>query len=271
MLFRSLISAFDSDLVLRNCRLQGSLNDPGNQRRGLVQFRRLETSTAPPVRPFQSDIRAYLWLEDCQLVGNGRLIDADVAQRVVHLQRSIALSRNTVLSLGLSELAGSEGIVDLSQCTLSSGETYLSVENPSGGGSGQTRVTFYTDRCVFGPHAGVGDRKQPLTLLAAPTQTLSGGQLQWFERLNGYSADVECLLRDSEQSAERQDFAAVWLARWTAANCLSPLHTVEGVRWAKPLPAKPGDLEDVEPAQFALHPNCAAAVWDGGKIGRAHV
>jgi hypothetical protein len=146
---------------------------------------------------------------------------------------------------------------------LSSGETYLSVENPGSGGTGQTRVRFYTDRCVFGPHAGVGDRKQPLTLLAAPSQALSGGQLQWFEMLNGYSADVECLLRDVEQPAQRQDFAA-WLARWTAANCLSPLHTVDGVRWAKPLPTKPGDLEDVEPAQFALHANCQAAVWDGG-------
>jgi len=261
---RWLISAFDSDLVLRSCRLQGSLNDPGNQRKGLVQFRRLDTSTAPPVRPFSSETLAYLWLEDCQLVGNGRLIDADVAQRVVHVQRSIALSRNTVLSLGLSELAGSTGAVDLSQCTFSAGDTYLALENPTSGGTGQCQVKFYSDRCVFGPHAGVGDRKQPLTLLTAPTQVLAGGQVQWFEMLNGYSADVECLLRDAGEPAARQDFAGVWLARWTAANCLSPLHTADGVRWAKPLPTKPGDLEDVEPAQFTLHANCQGAVWDGG-------
>jgi serine/threonine protein kinase len=261
---RWLISAFDSDLVLRHCRLQGSLTDPGNQRRGVVQFRRLENSTAPAVRPFQAEARAYLWIEDCQLVGNGRLIDADVAQRVVHLQRSIALSRNTVLAFGLAELPGSEGQVDLSQCTLSAGETFLSVENPVAGGTGQTRVKFHSDRCVFGPAASGGDRQRPLTLLAAPSQALAGGQLQWWEMLNGYSADVGCLLRESAQPAERQEFETAWIARWTAANCLSPLHTVEGVRWAKPLPTKPGDLEDVEPAQFALHANCAAAVWDGG-------
>jgi hypothetical protein len=261
---RWLISAFDSDLVLRNCRLQGSLNDPGQQRRGVVQFRRLENSAAPAVRPFRAETLAYLWLEDCQLVGNGRLIDADVAQRVVHIQRSIALSRNTVLALGLAELPGSEGQVDLSQSTFSAGETYLALENPASGGTGQSRVKFYTDRCVFGPQAGLGDRSQPLTLLAAPSQALTGEQLQWWEMLNGYSADVECLLRDAAQPAERQEFASTWIARWTPANCLSPLSTVDGVRWAKPLPTKPGDLEDVEPAQFALHANCPAAVWDGG-------
>ena len=261
---RWLISAFDSDLVVRNCRLQGSLNDTGNQRKGLVQFRRLESPTAPQARPFQAEPLAYLWLEDCQLVGNGRLIDADVAQRVVHLRRSIALSRNTVLNLVLSESAGLEGTVDLSQCTFSAGETYLALENPLVGGSGQTRLKFFSDRCVFGPNIGVGDQSRPLTLLSAPAHALAGGQLQWWEMLNGYSTDVECFLRDSANEPERQEFTTTWIARWTAPNCLSPLSKVDGVRWAKPIPTKPADLEDVETAQFALHANCLAAVWDGG-------
>jgi serine/threonine protein kinase len=261
---RWLISAFDSDLVIRNCRLQGSLNDPGSQRRGLVQFRRLENPTAPQLRPFQAEPLAYLWLEDCQLMGNGRLIDADVAQRVVHLRRSIALSRNTVLNLVLSESVGLEGTIDLSQSTFSAGETYLALENPLAGGTAQTSLKFYSDRCVFGPQTSLGEPSRLLTLLSAPPNVLSGGQLQWWEMLNGYSTDVECMLRASPQEPARQEFATTWIARWAAPNCLSPLFRVDGVRWAKPLPTKPADLENVEPAQFALHANCPAAVWDGG-------
>jgi hypothetical protein len=82
--------------------------------------------------------------------------------------------------------------------------------------------------------------------------------------LNGNSADVECLLRNSAQLAQRQEFASTWVARWTSANSLLPQSNMDGVRWAKPRPTRPGDVEDVEPAQFALHANGPAAVWDGG-------
>ena len=261
---RWLISAFDSDLVVRHCRLQGSLNDPGNQPRGLIQFRRLENSAPPRGRPFQAEPLAYLWIDDSQLLGNGRLVDADVAQRVIHLHRTVALSRNTLLALPVSETPGTEGVVDLSQCTLVAGETCLALDNPASGGTGQTRVQFYSDRCVFGPHPGLGNRDRPVTLFAAPGNLLRSSQVAWWEMLNGYATDVACLVRETDQTAERQDFASIWVARWSAGNCLSPLTGDDGVRWAKPLPTKPSELEDVEPAQFTLHANCQAAVWDGG-------
>jgi len=261
---RWLISAFDSDLVVRHCRLQGSLNDPGNQPRGLIQFRRLENSTAPRGRPFQAEPLAYLWIDDSQLLGNGRLVDADIAQRVIHLHRTAALSRNTLLALPVAETPGTEGVIDLSQCTLVAGETCLALDNPAAGGTGQTRVQFYSDRCVFGPNPGLGNRDRPVTLLSAPANLLRSSQVGWWEMLNGYAADVGCFVRDADQPAEKQDFATTWIARWGDGNCLSPLTGDDGVRWAKPLPTKPSELEDVEPAQFALHANCRAAVWDGG-------
>ncbi|MCY2965028.1 MAG: hypothetical protein NT069_15575, partial [Planctomycetota bacterium] len=259
-----LISAIDSDVALNQCRLQGVLGGAAGRSKGLIEWRSSDNPVAPS-RPFASDRLAYLVVGESFLLGSGTLIDADVGQRVLLFHRSVALSRNDLFSLRMRESDGAmEGVVDLEQSTLSALDTYLKVDSPTTVRGAVSPLQFYADRCVFGPALKRTGRGQPSTLMAVAGSALAGGQIRWWEISCGYAPDVGCLLRDDTETPVVQDFKEKWVQKWGADNCLSPLVGPQEIVLRDELPAKPGELSDLETSRFALHSNCRAASWDGG-------
>ncbi|MFN0052572.1 MAG: protein kinase domain-containing protein [Planctomycetales bacterium] len=257
------IQAIDSDLVLRQCRLQGPLDDRSRQQ-GLVQWLRREAT--PPERPFVADRSGYAAFDGCYLIGSGVLVQADLRQRALFFRDCVLASRDDVLGIqlgGLDPQIG--GALDLESTTLSAGGNFLQLAGAELATPTNAPLVVTVSRCVFAPGVRGAGRTGASTLLACADAVLATRQISWWEDHCGYSLDIGTFHRSDATSATAQNFTASWLERWGSAQVVAPLTGPQGVYLRKDLPQKPDERARLEPIDFALHPSSKAATWDGGE------
>jgi eukaryotic-like serine/threonine-protein kinase len=256
------IQAIDSDLVLRQCRLQGPLT--GNTRnKGLIQWQRVEG--LPPARLFTTEHEACALFDSCFFYGSGTLIEADLRHRALFVRNCVAVSRENLMSVGLSGVESQiDGAIDLESSTFSAAGVFVSISGASGDTPTDSPLSIFADRCVFGPPLRSGAAATP-TLLTCDTETLDRRQVTWWENHCGYAADITSFLRDAEGPIQPQDFDRAWRGRWGAMNVIDPLTGAQGIVLEKDLPQRAEDRGKLEPGDLALLSSSKGAVWDGGE------
>lgn len=258
---RYFVEATDSDLALRNCRIQGPMTGT-TRNKGLIRWSR--DDGRPPTRPFAGTYAAYAALDNVYLFGAGTLIEADLRQRALFVRDSVLVARDNALTIDLSG-ADSQigGAVDLESSTLSAAGNVFDIAAAELTAPAESPLSIFVDRCVFAPPLRAGPNVHP-TLLAFKGPLLEKQQLAWWENRSGYAPDITSLLREHSEKVQPQDFQRTWVTRWGGPRVLDPLTGPQGVVLLHELPQKAEDRSKLEPEDFTLHSGSKAATWDGG-------
>ncbi|HTI50764.1 MAG TPA: hypothetical protein VL475_07430, partial [Planctomycetaceae bacterium] len=259
---RSFLQAVDSDLALRNCRVQGPAIS-GTHGRGLIQWTR--AGNHPQERLFAGEFEGYAAVDNCFLVGSGTLLEADLSRRALFIRNSVLIARDDLLAVNLSSAESQVGgAIDLETTTLSAAGSFFRITAAALDIPADAPMTVFVDRCVFGPPVHSGKHPVQPTLVSYTGPLIETRQLDWWENRSGYAPDISSFLRADDAPVEPQDFERQWQNRWDAAQVIEPLTGPQGVVLNHDLPQRPEDRLKLEPADFALYPASRAATWDAG-------
>jgi serine/threonine-protein kinase len=259
---RSFLRAIDSDLALRNCRVQGPVSSAARGH-ALIEWQRREGP--PPERMFAGEFKGYAVLESCFLIGSGTILEADMSDKALFVRNSVLVSRDDLLAINLRSTESQVGgAIDLEATTLSAAGSFFRITAAAVDIPTDRPFTVFSDRCVFAPPLRAGKDRVAPTLVSYSGPLLETRQLDWWENHSGYAPDIGAFLRADDAPIEPQDFERQWQSRWDASQVIAPLTGPQGVVLDQDLPQRPEDRLKIEPGDFTLYPPSHASRWDGG-------
>jgi eukaryotic-like serine/threonine-protein kinase len=199
-------------------------------------------------------------IEDSLLMGRTAIVEADLANRLLEVRNSVLASFDDVFRLTSGADATGLGTLAVQDTTIATGVVAYRINAAQ---DQAAHLAVFLSHSVYIPtFSGPG---QTPTVLSTSSQHAARG-IHWWEDGIGYGPQLQqILVQDSVPAVKPSEMPAAWESLWKDGHVLRPLADPLGVALDKPL----GDPEKMEPAGFALSPNCAAASWNatGGPIG----
>jgi hypothetical protein len=253
------VQGLNSDLVLRNCRIEGPMTSGGTNL-GVVQWLRNGAGTPNRSPDFPHEADAYLVIQESYLSGSGSVVQADMSRRSLFARNSVMVARDTLFNLraGTGDSANG-GTVDVERCTFSAAGHLFRIDGAAAPLDSSTPMQLFADRCVFAPPVKIGERTAGCVMLASPAAILSRRQVRWGESYCGYASEISRFLQSSEKPGDTGETLGFrdWEKKWGPLRVVSPLLGRDGVKLAEALP----DRRKLEPGSFRLQRNCDAMTW----------
>jgi serine/threonine-protein kinase len=215
----------------------------------------------------QSDASAQpgtLSIDRSVLWGAGPLIRATGGGGRLFLEDSLLSTNDRVLHAELQTHAGAiPFLASLRSNTFAAGHAVFQVDPASAGEPITRPARLFADHNVFllgGPWK-LPSQVAP-TLLRCAGPVLDQTQLTWWGQGNGVAKEFPAWLTTTSGTARQITKPDEWTTFWGPGHDVKTLGGGDGVVLAAPLAAR---VDQLAPAQFALHPSCKGAVWNHGE------
>jgi hypothetical protein len=253
----------DGSFSLTDCSIEGPRSAGWD---GFLRWQQRDRPESPPDAPGRYE--EYGQIANCCLCSSGTLLRADLRGRAFVARGSILATPDDGFQFDIrGEGPRIHAAVDLADCTVSAGGTFVAVQAQRRAQAADAPLRFFIDQTVFAPFQRQTRAPQTAVLFRDAFGVRQQGQIEWWGQANGYAAEIAQLLVESSAGGASQDPLADWSKAWGPAGDIRPLGGPDGVLLKTH--EDPARAEDLTAADFALDESAGARAWsaDGKPIG----